>query len=142
MAVKRAVAAAEKAGSTVAQESSHAQTAKDHLTDTALLAPADGTVAMRFKDPGATVAAGAPIVRVVGRGGLRLKFAVPPERAHELAPGNVVHATIDTVAKPVDATIREVSPTLDPASGLIIVEAELPAEAGELRPGLAATVAQ
>jgi RND family efflux transporter MFP subunit len=140
LAVKRADAAAQKAASTVAQESSHAQTAKDHLTDTALRAPSDGTVAFRFKDPGATVAAGAAIVRIVGRGGLWLKFAVPPERARELAPGAIVHATIDTVAKPIDATIREVSPTVDPASGMIIVEAELGRDAGELRPGLAATV--
>src|SRR5258706_10666983 len=78
LAVKRAEAALAKAASTVAQESSHAQTARDHLSDTDLRAPTDGTVSMRFKDPGATVAAGRPIVRAVRPGGLRLNVRVPP----------------------------------------------------------------
>ena len=143
MGVERAYAAAAQAASTVAQEKSHVQTAQDHLNDLALRAPADGTVAMRFKDPGSTVEAGTAILRVVGKGGLRLKFAVPPEQAGKLAPGGTVHAEVETVATPVTATIRQVSPALDPSSGMIIVEAELAGPAasdGTLRPGLAAWV--
>lgn len=139
LAVKRAEAAAQRAGAAAAAESSHVQTAKDHVSDLALRAPANGTVALRFKDPGATVAAGASIVRIVGKGGLRLRFAVPPDEAHGLATGGTVTATIDTLAQPVSATIQQVSPALDPASGMIIVEAALPAET-DLRPGLAAAV--
>jgi RND family efflux transporter MFP subunit len=144
LAVKRAEAAAARAGSTVAAERSHVQTAKDHLSDTALRAHADGTVAMRFKDPGATVAAGAPILRIVGQGAMRLRFAVPPDRAGALQVGGDVTATVETVAKPLQAEIRQISPALDPASGLVLVEAELvvdPDTAKQLRPGLAATVA-
>jgi RND family efflux transporter MFP subunit len=143
LALKRAQAAAEQASSAAAQESSHVQTARDHLSDLALKAPTDGTVAMRFKDPGATVAAGTAIVRIVGHGGLRLKFAVPPDQAQALKPGGSVHAKVDTVAQPVDGTIRQVSPTLDPSSGMIIVEAEVVGDAASssaLRPGLAAWV--
>jgi RND family efflux transporter MFP subunit len=141
LAVKRAQAAAQKARSAVAQEGSYVQTARDHLADLALRAPADGTVALRFKDPGSTVPAGTPIVRIVGHGGLRMKFAVPPEHAHKLSPGSTVQATVDTVTSPVTATIRQVSPALDPSSGLIIVEAELAGDSSsDLRPGLAAWV--
>ncbi|MEP6860948.1 MAG: hypothetical protein ABJE66_10030 [Deltaproteobacteria bacterium] len=32
---------------------------------------------------------------------------------------------IDTIAAPVPATVVQVSPALDPASGLVLVEAEL-----------------
>jgi biotin carboxyl carrier protein len=141
--LKRAQAAAERAASTVAAESSHVQTARDHVSDLALRAPTAGTVAMRFKDPGATVPAGGAILRIVGRGGLRLRFAVPPEEAHSFALGVAVHATIETIAAPIDATIKQVSPALDQASGMIIIEAELspdPATAALLRPGLAARV--
>lgn len=143
MGLERARAAAQKAASNVATEASHAQTAKDHVHDTALRAPSDGTVLLRFKDPGATVAAGTAIVRVVGHGGLRLRFAVPPDRARSLAPKARVEATIDTVTAPVAGVIRQVSPALDPASGMIIVEAELAPDAAtapQLRPGLAAWV--
>ena len=141
--LKRAQAASERASSTVAAESSHVQTARDHVSDTALRAPTAGTVAMRFKDPGATVPAGGAILRIVGRGGLRLRFAVPPDEAHLLAAGGIVHAMIETIATPVDATIRQVAPALDQASGMIILEAELSPDAtasAQLRPGLAARV--
>ena len=140
LAVKRAYAAASRAGSQVAAESSHVQTARDHVNDLALRSPSDGTVDRRYKDPGATVAAGMPVVRVVKNGGLRLKFAVPPDDAKGLAVGAAVHAMVDTVKTPVAATVREVAPALDPASGMILVEAELDQPPAELRPGLAATV--
>ncbi|MBZ0231595.1 MAG: HlyD family efflux transporter periplasmic adaptor subunit, partial [Deltaproteobacteria bacterium] len=105
-------------------------------------APFSGTVALRFKDAGATVGPGTPIVRLVGEEGLRLRFAVPPARMNELAPGKEVDATIDTVDRPLVAIVRQVSPALDPASGMIVVEAELgvAGEAEGLRPGLAAQV--
>ncbi len=140
LAVKRAEAAAQRATSMVAAESSHVQTARDHLTDNVLRAKFDGTIAMRFRDDGATVPAGGAIVRIVGRGGPRLRFAVPPARARAFVLGTRVSATIETIAKPVSAVIEQVSPALDPASGMILVEAEIDAPSTELRPGLAATV--
>lgn len=141
-AVKRTEAAAQQAASTVAAESSRVQTARDHLSDMSLRSNTDGVVAMRFKDPGATVTAGTPIVRVVGRLEPRLRFAVPPDKAGGISPGAAVTATVDTIAAPVSAIVRQVSPALDPASGMIIVEAELApgAMATELRPGLPARV--
>ena len=144
LAVRRAEAAAQRAAATIAAESSRVQTARDHLADTTLRAPAAGIVGMRFKDPGATVGVGVPIVRIVGQNGLRLRFAVPPDRSRDLTVGAAVHATIDTLDKPVRATIRQVSPALDPASGMVVVEAELdPSDPNvtRLRPGLAAWVA-
>ena len=142
LAVKRAEAAAQRAVSIVAAESSHVQTARDHLTDNVLKAKFDGTVAMRFRDPGSTIAQGAPIVRIVGRGGPRLRFAVPPEHARKLTLGTKVTASVDTLPTMVTAVVQQVSPALDPASGLILIEAEIDAPSNELRPGLAATVNQ
>jgi RND family efflux transporter MFP subunit len=139
--VKRAEAAEDKAAATQAAEASRAQTARDHVGDTQLRAPFDGTIAQRFRDAGSRIEAGAAIVRIVGNGGMRLRFAVPPDRAHAIAAGAKVTATIDTVAAPVAATVKQVSPTIDAASGMVIVEAELAdAGAGALRPGLAARV--
>jgi RND family efflux transporter MFP subunit len=145
LGVERARAAAQRAAATEAAEAARAQTAKDHLDEATLRAPFPGTVAMRYRDGGSTIPASTAIVRIVGRGELRLRFAVPPERARALAPGVRVTAAIDTIAIPVPAVIVQVSPALDPASGLVLIEAELaPAatatSAAELRPGLAATV--
>lgn len=141
-AVKRAEAAAQKAASTQAAEASRAQTARDHLGDAQLRSPISGTVAMRYRDAGNRIEAGSAIVRIVGHGGMRLRFAVPPELARKVAVGGNVTATVDTIAAPITATIKQVSPTLDAASGMVIVEAQLPPDSavGELRPGLAARV--
>jgi len=139
LGLQRAKAAQDRARGQVAEERSRVETARDRLADAQLRASFAGTVALRYRDAGATVGAGTPIVRIVGQGGLRLRFAVPPERVRELATGDRVAATIETIATPVAATVRQISPALDPASGLVLVEAELEA-AAELRPGLAAWV--
>lgn len=140
-AVKRGEAAEQKAAATQAAEASRTQTARDHVDDTQLRAPFGGTIAQRFRDAGSRIEAGAAIVRIVGNGDMRLRFAVPPDRAHALAVGAKVVAAIDTEASPVAATIKQISPTIDAASGMVIVEAELAdAGAGALRPGLGARV--
>jgi len=145
LAIARAKAAASQASSAIDAERARLQTAKDRLAKTQLRAPFAGTIGLRMKDPGSTIGAGVPVVRIVGQGHLRLRFAVPPERASSLVAGATVRATIDTVATPVPATIRQVSPTIDPASSMVIVEAELSPDAtaaAGLRPGLAAWVSQ
>ena len=75
--------------------------------------------------------------------GFRLRFAIPPERAQRLALGAQVEVEVETFPALLSATVRQVSPALDPASGMIIAEAELVADAAttaQLRPGLAAWV--
>jgi RND family efflux transporter MFP subunit len=140
-ALRRAEAAAQQAASTEAADASRVQTAKDHLGDVQLRAPFDGTVALRYRDAGNRVDSGAPVVRVVGTGRMRLRFAVPPERARTVASGARVTARVETISTPVTAAVRQVSPTIDAASGMVIVEAQLDdAAVGELRSGLAARV--
>lgn len=140
-AVSRAEASAQKAASAQAAEASRVQTARDHLGDAQLRAPFDGKVAMRFRDGGSRVEAGSPVLRIVGHGGVRVRFAVPPEDAHDMSVGTPVIATIDTVGPTAEAIVKQISPTIDAASGLVIVDAELSASASsDLRPGLSATV--
>lgn len=139
--VRRAEAALERARSTAAAESARAKTARDHLSNTSLRAPFAGTVANRYRDAGNRVESGAPILRIVGHGKMRLRFAVPPQLLALVPVGAAITASVETVAAPVAATVKQVSPSIDPASGLVLVEAELDGP-GEtvLRPGLAAWV--
>jgi RND family efflux transporter MFP subunit len=142
IAVARARAAFDRASSTVSAEASRVQSARDQLADAVLRAPSAGVIAMRFKDPGTTVTAGTAIVRIVSRGAPRLRFAVPAETARTLAPETELDAEVETIVAPIAARVRQVSPTLDASSGLVIVEAELSREdiATALRPGLAVRV--
>jgi RND family efflux transporter MFP subunit len=143
LALKRAQTAQQSATSAIAELRARLQAARNRLTETALRVPFAGTVALRLLDPGSTVSAGAPILTVVGKGSLILRFAVPPGKARPITTGAAVVAEVETVSATVPAVVRQVNPTLDPASGMIFVEAELtptPEIAPELRPGLAARV--
>jgi RND family efflux transporter MFP subunit len=143
LAVQRAEAAAQRAVASVGAESARVATARSHLAQSRLLAPFRGHVALRYADPGAMLSAGQPVLRIVGGSGLRLRFALEPKLASRVTRGVVVTAVVDTVGSPIRAEVRHVSPALDPASGMLFAEAELPAGAAAgavLRPGLAATV--
>lgn len=142
LGVARAEAAASRARSSYAAEAARLQTARDHVKDSQLKAPFAGTVAARFRDAGNRIDAGAPILRIVGRGRMRLRFAVPPDQVKRLAIGGRVTARVETVATPVSAEIKQIPPGIDPASGMVIVEAELGdgVPPGDLRPGLGASV--
>ena len=139
---KAAASELQQAASAVAVEAVRVQAARDQLADASLRAPFAGTVSQRYRDAGNRVEAGAPIISIIGEGGMRLRFATPPDRASTIKLGAKVTATIDTIATPVTATIKQVYPTIDPASGMIFIEAEI-AEgeaSGQLRQGLAAWV--
>jgi membrane fusion protein, multidrug efflux system len=143
LGLQRARAARERARSMVAEERSRVETSRARLADAALRAPFAGTVGLRFRDAGATVGPGTPIVRLVGQGDLLLRFAVPPDRARALAVGDTVDVEIETLPDPAPAIVRQISPALDPASGLVLCEAELGLDdtaRAELRSGLAAWV--
>lgn len=140
-AVMRAEANLDQARSSQAVEAARAQTARGHVESTTLRAPFAGVVAVRYLDAGNRVDAGASVVRIDGNGGMRLSFAVPPEQVAAVAVASRVTATIETIAEPVSAVVKQVSPAVDPASGMVLIEAELATEhRAVLRAGLAAWV--
>jgi RND family efflux transporter MFP subunit len=137
LSVLRAEASAQRARAAQAAEAARTQTVRDHLDDTQLRSPSTGTVALRYRDPGNRIEAGAAILRIVGQGSVRLRFAVPPQLVQSVPVGRRVTAQIDTIAAPLTGSVKHVAPTIDPASGLVIVEAELTSDAtSALRPGL------
>ena len=141
-ALETAKADLRQSASLVTVEAARVQTARDQLKDAALRAPFGGTVSKRYRDAGNRVEAGGPIVTIIGEGGMRLRFAIPPDLAKAAIVGAKITAEVVTIAKPVTATIKQVYPTIDPASGMIFVEADLAEDAadGQLRQGLAAWV--
>lgn len=88
-------------------------------------APFDGVVALRHLDPGATLARGTPIVRLIGDNILRVRFAVPGER-----PGLVrIDDTVIVAAEGLDGSatgvVDSVAPEVDAAAGVILAEARI-----------------
>ncbi len=87
-------------------------------------APFDGTVAERYLDPGATVGAGTPIVRLVSEGEVIVRFAVPAAEARDLRLAGPIIATAAGTGD-LRGTIERISPEIDPASRMVFVEARL-----------------
>ena len=139
-ALERAQAARARAAATVAEAQARVERARSRLSETSVRAPFAGTVAVRLRDRGASVGPRAPVVRLLGQGGLRVRFAVPPEDARRFAPGDPVRVAIEGVQGDVSAAVRHIAPEIDAPSRLVFVEAELAAMEEALQPGLPARV--
>jgi RND family efflux transporter MFP subunit len=114
--------------------------------DATVRAPFDGTVAERYLVPGALAGPGRPVLRLVGAGVPRVRFAVPEDldaRARaELAPGRLVEVRVLT-GRRLHGRISGLSPEVDAASRMVFAAATLeatPADAGGLSTGLVARV--
>ena len=95
-----------------------------------LRAPFAGRVAARYADPGTRVAAGTPVVRLVGDGEPRLRFAVPAEEAARLHPGEALRVELDDPRTVLAASLLRVAPEIDAASQRVFAEARLDTAAG------------
>lgn len=109
------------------------QALRSSLSRTEIRSPLDGTVAIRYVDPGAHVAPGSALLRVIDSVDLLLRFAVPPEEARALTPGSRVLAVLEPSGRRITGTIRHVAPDVDSPSQMVFVEAEIgsPGRGGE-----------
>lgn len=94
-----------------------------------LRAPAAGHVSAISAAPGSLVAAGTPIVTIVGTGDLRARFGVDPALARRLAPGSVVRITPSGGGESFSAPVLTVDPAVDPQTRLASLFVRLPAAA-------------
>jgi RND family efflux transporter MFP subunit len=98
-------------------------------------APFDGTVSVRYLDPGAMVGAGAPIVRLVGARERIVRFAIPEHDRPGLAPGRPVTIVLRDSGRELRGSIETISPEVDAASGMVLAEAKVdPSSAGAAPP--------
>lgn len=93
------------------------------LADDAIVrAPFDGTIVERFVEPGAHVAAGTPMFRVVDAASARLRFGVPPATADAMTLGQTVSFSVP--GRTGTARVTSISPEVDRSAGLVVIEAD------------------
>lgn len=132
------VAAAE---ANVSSKAAHLAELRLLVAEGAVRAPFDGTVAARYADVGSLIRKGAPIVRLIERGELRVRFAIPEERADALAVGDPLR--IVAGAETLAGAVEKINPEIDAAARMIFAEAslDLPARSsGRVRAGQVARV--
>jgi RND family efflux transporter MFP subunit len=127
----------------VQEQKAHILQTRAILSQAEVRAPFDGIIALRYADLGTVVGADTPIVKLISRDSLLVRFAVPPAEAARLRIGQAVAVRIEELGLAERGTIERISPEIDGASQMIVAEASLdsdPALVSRLRTGLVASV--
>jgi len=119
----------------LAQRRAEWELAKQQLADTSLRAPFDGAVQGRLANLGEFLAAGSPVVKLVKIDPLRLRLEVPERDAASVRLGQRVRLTAEGDTNVYLGSLNRVSPAIDDASRMLMVEADIRND-GSLRPGL------
>lgn len=130
-----AVAEHEQAQAEVKSAEAAEAIARLNLERSRVKAPFDGAVAERSASVGSYAAVGTPIARLVKADPLRLRLEVPERESIFVRAGQPVRVTVEGDTNVYTGTLARVAPALRPASRILPVEADVPAQ-GSLRPGL------
>ncbi|TAN68797.1 MAG: efflux RND transporter periplasmic adaptor subunit [Methylobacter sp.] len=128
------IADAKEAKAGVSQATSTITEIRSHLADTLLVAPFDGIIVKRLKEPGDMGLPGVPVATLQTPQGLRLEADVPTSCAGRYGIGMDVMVRIDTLGLTTNAQIDEISPEVDPQTRTQLIKIALPAIEG-LQPG-------
>lgn len=138
VALNRYEAAGEEARTrqaVLAQRRAEFDLAKQQLTDTSLRAPFDGAIQSRLANLGEFLPAGSPVARLVKIDPLRLRLEVPERDAASIRLSQRVRLTVEGDTNVYAGALTRVSPAIDEAARMLIVEADVRND-GSLRPGL------
>jgi RND family efflux transporter MFP subunit len=119
----------------LAERRSELAIARQQLIDSELLAPLDWAVRQRHVSAGEYLAAGAPIVTVVRMHPLRLRLAVPERVAASVRIGQLVKVKVEGDRNVYEGRVARLSPAINEEDRTLMIEAEVPNEDGQLRPG-------
>ena len=117
------------------QRKSELESAKQQSADTVLYAPVDGIVRERLISPGNYASAGSPMFTIVIVNPLRMRLAVPERGAGGARLGAPVRVTVEGDSNVYTGRLVRVSPSIQELNRTLLVEAEIPNEQGQLRPG-------
>jgi RND family efflux transporter MFP subunit len=119
----------------LSQRRSELAIAEQQLADSILRAPFDGSISERLASVGDYAAAGSTVAVVVRMHPLRLRLAVPEREAAGVKPGLDVQLHAEGDPTPHHGRVARISPAISEDNRTLMVEAEVPNQGGQLRPG-------
>lgn len=133
---KSLAATAEAAKANEAEAHARVRLLERRVVESAVKAPFAGRVAARYVDPGATVAAGARLVRVVQTSPLRVRFEVPERDITRLEPGTALQVLTAAGGPGVAAQVRGIAGEVSRERRVATVEATIDAPPAGWLPGM------
>jgi RND family efflux transporter MFP subunit len=109
--------------------------ARQNLGDCLIRAPFAGAVTRRIAGLGEYLGVNAPVVTIVRQHPLRLRLEVPERAAAKVRIGQRIDVRIEGGAETQSGRVVRLSPAFEAQSRSLLVEGEIPNEAGRLRPG-------
>jgi len=110
---------------------------------TLILAPFSGRLGARTISLGAYVSPGTPLVTIVDKQHLKIRYHLPEKQVSQLQVNQIVALQVDAFPEETfSGTVDFVAPTVDVSSHTILVEAQIPNPKERLSPGLSAVVLQ
>jgi multidrug efflux pump subunit AcrA (membrane-fusion protein) len=114
--------------------------ARKALADTVVRAPFTGIVGQRMVSIGDYVTKGMKVVEIVRITPLRVQLTVPEQFVKDVGVGQPMSLTVDAYpGRTFEGHVRYVSPALRADQRALVVEAVVPNEKAELKPGMFAT---
>jgi RND family efflux transporter MFP subunit len=109
--------------------------ARQNLNDCVITAPFSGGITQRHASPGEYLTVNAPVVTLVRQQPLRLRLEVPERSAAKVRIGQRIDVRLEGMATGSGGRVVRISPAMQAQSRSLIVEGEIPNEAGALRAG-------
>ncbi len=100
-----------------------AEELKENLEEATLVAPFAGVVASKLVSPGARLAAGQPVLRLLGTEGWKVRFAVPEDAARQLHAGMSLEVKVLPSGLALGGAVESVAPEVDAAARLVFATA-------------------
>jgi RND family efflux transporter MFP subunit len=122
---KSAAAKLQSAQAQVQEQVARVEQIHQRLSDAVIKAPFDGVIAERYLDPGAQTSPSRPILRLLGAGGLRVRFAIPEDELRGVTPGAPIRVRLPQEGPALTGRVENISPEVDSASRMIIALARL-----------------
>jgi RND family efflux transporter MFP subunit len=104
-------------------------------------APFTGQLGLKRVSLGAYLSAGSPVVELTQTEPLRLVFGLPQREVAKLELGQSVRGIAGDCTQRFQGVVAVVDPTVDAATRSVRVQADVPNQDGNLRPGMSARVA-
>lgn len=113
---------------------------KNQLAKTRITAPFSGTIDEIMADPGANLAPGMPVIRLVSLEDMYVEVEVPEVYLPQIKKGTDVRVFFPVLGEEVETSVRQVSDFIKPSNRTFGVEVSIPGLNGSVKPNLNARV--
>ena len=138
---KSSQATVNQSEASVAQAQVSLESAQQNLENTKVRAEIDGTIGSLNISKGSTVSTQTEAMTITSLDQIKVSFSVSEDVINRISTGSTVYVTLSAISdEPYETVISNISPTADSQTKLYTVEAYLPNDNHEIKPGMFASI--